>query len=311
MSQIYRYSNNEFRTKGSLMYPKQAKPVSAKTLVIDLLSTMPARHPVPVGALVRAAALFGIGENSMRVALARLRSRGSIESDTRGFYRLSRKAQPVNRKVRSWPTLEQGVCDWDGSYLAVETSGLPRRDRRGAKVRDRALRLLGFERLSPALMVRPNNLVGGATTCRERLVELGFAPTPVLFQLNDLDPKLEQRARNLWATADLEARYAETRANLERSTARLPERSLDEAMAESFQIGGEAVRQLVLDPLLPKEIIDTAARSALVEAMRQYDRVGREAWKQWAGASVELERSPVDMGTLDSVPSEVPGLASR
>ncbi|MBC8340771.1 MAG: hypothetical protein H8E63_03840, partial [Proteobacteria bacterium] len=142
------------------MYPKQAKPVSAKTLVIDLLSTMPARHPVPVGALVRAAALFGIGENSMRVALARLRSRGSIESDTRGFYRLSRKAQPVNRKVRSWPTLEQGVCDWDGSYLAFETSVPPRCDRRGAQGRDLAHRLPGLERPAPAPNGPPTPFAG-------------------------------------------------------------------------------------------------------------------------------------------------------
>ena len=61
--------------------------VSAKSVAIDLLSTMPPRYPVAVGALVRAAAALGIGENSMRVALARLRARGLVESDERGLYR--------------------------------------------------------------------------------------------------------------------------------------------------------------------------------------------------------------------------------
>lgn len=292
------------------MYPNSTKPVSAKTLVIDLLSTMPARHPVPVGALVRAAALFGIGENSMRVALARLRSRASIESDQRGFYRLSRAAQPVNRKVRSWPTIEQSVGDWDGSYLAVDVSGLPRRDRRSSKVRDRALRLLGFEQLTPSLQVRPSNLVGGAESCRERLVELGFTPAPVLFRVGDLDPALDLRARNLWNTTELETMYATTSANLDASALHLPNLSPEAAMVESFQVGGEAVRQLVLDPLLPKEIIDSEARGAVVDAMRRYDRIGREAWKQWAGASVELERSPVDMGAIDPPYEELPALGS-
>jgi len=102
--------------------------VSAKSLVIDLLSTMPPHHPVAVAALVRAAAVFGIGENAMRVTLARLRSRGMVESDQRGLYRLSRAALPVNREVRTWSTIETNVLSWDGSFIGIDTSGLSSRD---------------------------------------------------------------------------------------------------------------------------------------------------------------------------------------
>ena len=37
-------------------------------------------------------------------------------------------------------------------------------------------------------------------------------------------------------------------------------------------------RQRVRDPLLPEAIVWGRGRSALGEAMRHYDRVGRDAW---------------------------------
>ena len=270
--------------------------VSAKSLIIDLLSTMPSRYPVAVGALVRAAAVLGIGENSLRVALARLRTRGLVESDERGLYRLSAAAEPVNREVRSWRSIEQGVSEWDGSWVAVETSGLPRGDREGS--RPRALRLLGFEALTPALRVRPDNLVGGVSAVRQRLAALGYAPAAVVFKLSALDPDTDGRARSLWDASALEAGYAAIRAQLVASAERLSSVSAEEAMAESFRLGGEAVRRIVLDPLLPEPIVDTDARRALVDEMRRYDRIGRNCWKAWAGESVELERSPADVGGL-------------
>ncbi len=288
------------------MYQSAAAPITGKSLVIDLLSTMPSHFPVPVAALVRAAALFGIGESSLRVTLVRLRSSGQVESDQRGLYRLSPAALPLNRRVRSWPSIEEGVGPWDGGWIAVEMSGLPRRDRRRSRGRERALRMLGFEALTPALQIRPNNIVGGAELCRRRLEELGFVPAPVVFQLTDLDESTDRRARELWHVDELEARYSATRELLVKSAQRLPSLSLDDAMAESFRLGGEAVRLIVLDPLLPDEILDTGARRALVEEMRSYDQIGRRAWKQWAGASVELERSPVGIGELETLGAATP-----
>lgn len=290
----------------SFVYQNASAPVTAKSLVIDLLSTMPTHHPVPVGALVRAAALFGIGENSMRVALARLRSRGTVESDRRGFYCLSRAALPINRQVRSWSSIESTVGSWDGSFLALETSGFPGRDRAAAQSRERALRFLGFEPLTPALRIRPNNLLGGVDRCRSRLMELGFAAAPVLFRLTEFDASLERRARALWDEYELEANYHATRSRLATSAQRLPQLSTEEAMAESFQLGGEAVRQIVLDPLLPEEIVDVEARHAMIEEMRIYDRIGREAWRQWAGTTVEPEHSPIDIGAFEPDHADAP-----
>jgi hypothetical protein len=72
--------------------------------------------------------------------------------------------------------------------------------------------------------------------------------------------------------------------------------SREAAMSESFRLGGAALRQIVLDPLLPAPIVDVEARRQLVSAMRHYDRVGRRYWKDWAGEVVELEQSPAAIG---------------
>ena len=49
-------------------------------------------------------------------------------------------------------------------------------------------------------------------------------------------------------------------------------------MIESFRLGGAAIRQLTLDPLLPEPIVPGDERSALVAAMRRYDAAGRSCW---------------------------------
>ena len=272
--------------------------VSAKSLALDLLSTMPPRVPVAVGALLHGATVLGIGENSMRVALARLRSRGLVESDARGFYRLSSSAEPVNRMVRSWRSAEQSVTEWNGSWFAIDISAGPRGDRKRSRECDRAMRLLGFQGLTPSLRIRPANLEDGVRGVRERLVALGFSPLPMVFELSGLDEALDTQARSLWDVETLEAGYRTSRERLLASTERLHSLSEVEAMAETFRFGGEAVRRIVLDPLLPEPIVDTRARRALVDTMCDYDRLGRDCWKTWAGGAVDLERSPAEAGGL-------------
>ncbi len=270
--------------------------VSARSLVLDLLSTMPPNHPVPVGALVNAAALFGIGENNLRVGLARLRAQGLIESAERGSYRLGARAQAVDQRVRSWRTIENGLRPWDGAWVGVEPGGTPRGDRAATRRHERALRLLGFRCLEGGpLHLRPDNLAGGVAGSRRQLGQLGLCPSALVFRMTELDPGAERRARALWDTAAIEAGYGVTMRDLSASSARLATLSRDEAMLESFRIGGAAVRRIVLDPLLPDPIIDTRKRRALVEAMLRYDRLGRRCWKRWSGAAVALARSPGDM----------------
>jgi phenylacetic acid degradation operon negative regulatory protein len=257
-----------------------------RSLVLDLLSTL-AGHAAPVRALVAAAALFGLRENSLRVALARLLADGLVERDARGEYRLAPRAAAVNETIRAWRRAEERLAPWSGAWLAVHSGALPRAaGARERKLRARALRLLGLRPFAPGLELRPDNLAGGVAGLRERLAALGFAAAGAVFVVRDLDAEGDARARALHDGRALVRGYRDTRERLARSAARLPDLPRAVAMAESFRLGGAAIRQIVLDPLLPEPIVPAAERRALVEAVRRYDRIGRRAWAGWLGADL-------------------------
>jgi len=237
---------------------------------------------MPVSALVAAGALFDIAENALRVTVTRLLASGQLERDERGRYRLGAEADPVDRQVRAWSDLARRTRAWKGGWIGVQlTPGALARGA-AAKRRARALRFKGFRDLRPGLAIRPDNLRGGLGALRDELDALGLDAhgegEPLVFAMSDLDPTSDDQARSLWSSAELRAAYERSRAMLEQSLAELP--ALDEgpAMVESYLLGGQVLRQLVLDPLLPDEILPGEARTALVETMRRYDTVGRRSW---------------------------------
>jgi hypothetical protein len=67
---------------------------------------------------------------------------------------------------------------------------------------------------------------------------------------------------------------------------------VEDAMKESFVLGGKAIQVLSKDPLLPDELMDSTDRTKLWQAMLQYDQVGREIW------SNRHNQSPNVMPTL-------------
>ena len=70
-------------------------------------------------------------------------------------------------------------------------------------------------------------------------------------------------------------------------------------MTESFLLGGRVLRQLILDPRLPDEIVPGDERRALIDAMRRYDVLGRRAWASFlAGYSVPHLQTPHDTSML-------------
>ena len=249
---------------------------------------------MPVAALVQAGALFEIAEGSVRVALSRLAAEGRVERDDRGRYRLGRAAAPVQTVVGGWRRLDRRVHAWRGDWLAVQP---PERARRGAAARRaaQALRLHGFASWRAGLWLRPANLREPLESLRERLHAIGLSTDAWLFRLDDLDPAAEQAARGLWDGPALNAEYRASRVALDASAEALP--ALDEgaAMRESFLLGGRVVQQLVLDPWLPEPLVEVGERQALLEAMRSYDRLGREAWAAFLGRfGVPHRAAPAD-----------------
>lgn len=271
-----------------------------KSLILDLLSTL-GRRTAPVRSLVQAGRLFGMRENSLRVALARLLADELVERDGRGEYRLGARAQGVNHEVRAWRRIEDQHTPWSGDWIGVEPASLGGGSAGARRRRERALRFLGFRALGPALELRPANLVGGVEAVRQRLEVFGLESPGLVFVLSDLDAESDVRARGLWDGAALVEGYRRRRAELAESLERLPTLPRLEAMAESFRLGGAAIRQLVFDPLLPEPIVPAAERRALVDATRDYELRGRDVWGGWRLATGAESDCPADVrGTPES-----------
>ncbi len=263
--------------------------VTARHLVLDLLSTLP-HGAMPVRALVAAGALFEISENTVRVALARLLGRGLIERDERGAYRLGARAHAVSRQVASWRALHTRLRPWDGAWICVHAAGLREAGRRGLEHQRRALDWLGFRALHPSLLLRPDNLSEGVAGVRERLRALGLPREAAIFEVRALEPAADDAARHLWPVSQLVTGYRTTRLALERSERRLSALPEARGMVESFHLGGQAIRQLALDPLLPAELLPSAERDHLLATMLRYDRAGRACWARFLGRFGVLPR---------------------
>lgn len=255
-----------------------------RSLILDLLGTV-RRQSAPVRALLEAAALFSIGGNRLRVALARLCAQGLVERDTRGRYRLGAAASAVNEEIRAWPRLEDRRRAWDGGWIAVSAPRLSAASSRLRRNQARARALLGFRAFDAGLELRPDNLAGGIPAVRRRLAALDVESPGLVFGVRELDPAADTAARELFDRDGLIEGYRHARAAIETSAARLAHTERAQAMAESFRVGGRAIRQLVLDPLLPDEIVPGAERRRLIESMRDYDRQGRDIWSGWLGES--------------------------
>lgn len=259
--------------------------VSAKAVVLEVLSAGESidHGTLPVRALVQAASVFEIAENSVRVAIVRLRAEGLLESPGRGEYRLGPSAQLVNEKIHGWRTVSTRVGEWDGSWVGAFTADLSRTDRPALRRRLRALRYLGFKELKPGLFLRPNNLTIAIEDIRDELYALGLDPDASVFRMEELRPDEEQRGRGLWEVRDLERAYETLLDEIRNSMDRLDELPLDDSLREVFLLGREGIRQVVLDPLLPDPLIDARKRSEMVENLRDYCDKGLDLWARFLG----------------------------
>lgn len=254
--------------------------ISPKSLILELFVAA-GDTPLPVRIAVGAARLFGISENNVRVAFARLSSAGMIEAAGRGEYRLGEGATEFARDIASWRHAEARMRKWSGNYVMVHTGALGRTDRSALRRRMRATNILGFGELSRGLYARPDNLAGGVSAVRARLHALGLDDEASVFVAADLGERLEKRARALWDGRALSASYRRTERQIDRWLEHAPELEPDVAARESFLLGGAAIRQIVYDPLLPEELVDVEARRAFFDSVRRMDREGRRIWKRF------------------------------
>lgn len=254
------------------------RPTTRKLLLDLMLAVDPA--PLTAGDAVLACEVFGMSESSARVTLTRLTAAGLAESSERGSYRLSAPAHQLAREVAGWRHMASRLRAWQGDYLCVHTAALGRSDRAALTRRERALAMLGLRPLERDLYLRPNNIESDTDAVRSRLRHLGLDADAVVFVASDFGADHSDRISGLWDTAALDAAYRRTQHRLTTSLRQLDAMPAFEAARESFLLGGEAIRQLVFDPLLPDAMIDDEARRALLATTRAYDAAGQMIWQR-------------------------------
>lgn len=253
-------------------------PPNPKNLILNLLQANDGA-PLSAANAVASCALFGIRENSVRVALVRLGAAGLIASAGRGAYRLGPQAADLAQELSGWRSSESRVCDWHGAWIMVSTGHLGRSDRKALRTRQRSLALMGFKELDETLHVRPDNLKGHALMVRKRLQKLGLEPDAPVFTATDLPPEMEARALTLWQGEALNEAYRQTRQRLQTWLAHADELEPEVAARESYLLGNDAIRQLVFDPLLPEPLVDVVERRAFSATVLEFDEAGHRIWR--------------------------------
>lgn len=256
-----------------------------RSLILSLLLGLEAQGRTELDArdLLRACALFDLPENSVRVALARAVAAGLLVTPRRGCYGLGPEARPLADEVGRWRQIERVMIDWHGDWIAVHVGATGRSDRPALRARERAFGLLGLAEFERGLHLRPNNLVGGAEAVRDRLQHLlpRGADTGTVFVLDQLSLPDAQRACTLWDVAALDATYRDVTARLSAWLDGARALPLERAARETFELGHDAIRRLVFDPLLPAPLVDAGARSRYIRTVARFDDAGKAIWRRF------------------------------
>jgi len=258
---------------------KRNKPVARK-LLLKLLGS---RENIEMNAAtaVRVGALFGISENNVRVTLNRLHSSNLLTLVERGYYQLGPAGKQFAREINQWRHAESLLSDWDGSWIAVQTSSLAKSDKKQQRHNARALKLLGMEKLIDDMYIRPNNLKTPLNETRQKLHNVGLAEKALVFAARDFDELNNVKANRLWQSKNLESLYRSGIDELERCLDSLSTLSLEDALITSYEVGDRAIHRVVFDPLLPSPLVDVALRQRYSELVKHFDDVGTQIWFQF------------------------------
>jgi phenylacetic acid degradation operon negative regulatory protein len=253
------------------------RSLSARELILALVDSA-AQPTLSASYFVAAAELMGLDAGNVRVTLARLVRDGTLASAGRGVYERGERRVTIKRLVRGWAEVESNLTRWSGGWRAVSIAHLGRRDRSRLRSRERALSLLGFASSAAGLWLRPDNLQTPLPALRQQLVDLGLDDNAPLLAISAAEPAHAVDPASLWPRRQLETGYRRNLERLAASAARLPDLDDDDAARETLLLGRAVTRAILLDPLLPAELVDAELRGELISAMRRYDRIGKRLW---------------------------------
>lgn len=270
-----------------------------RALILSLLVGTEARGNTALGVreLLAACAVFGLEENSARVALARGVAAGLLVAPQRGSYALGPAARPIADEVNQWRGTLTRLSDWSGGWLAVHVGATGRSDRSALRARERAFSLLGLSEFERGLYLRPDNLAEGVAGLRRRLVALLPEGTEsgTVFKVQELSGADQQRACTLWDSAGLDAGYRDTTAQLTAWMDAATALPLAQAAREVFGLGNDAIRRVVFDPLLPSPMVDAQARARFIATAIRFDDLGKSIWQRFLDTVAARPRGASDI----------------
>jgi phenylacetic acid degradation operon negative regulatory protein len=269
-----------------------------RSLILSLLvgTEAPAGKALSVRELLAACAVFGLEENSARVALARGVASGLLVSPRRGAYALGPAAWPIAREVSQCRATLSRLVDWSGGWIAIHVGATGRSDRSALRARERAFNLLGLAEFERGLHLRPDNLNDGIAGLRRRLTALlpEGVEAGTVFKLQDLSLEDQQRACGLWDGPALDAGYRDATAQMAAWMDAAPDLPLTQAAREVFGLGNDAIRRVVFDPLLPAPLVDEQARARFVTTTARFDDLGKAIWQRFLASVHERPKTATE-----------------
>ncbi len=262
------------------MLQKETKIVSPRGLVMSLFNA-PKTSTLTIGQIIKAGGLFDIEAPTIRMAVTRLLKDRLIDSVERGIYRPGEEAKKLNSEIRRGRTADKKTQHWNGEWLMALTSHLGRSNKTRLKSMIRALQFYGFIEIELGTWVRPSNLAQSLDMLHLSLVDIGLDSRAYLMTVNQIARERQKIWYSNWPVAELKVAYTDMINTLEVSLGRLRKMSSEDAARESFVVGEAAIRLINLDPLLPKDIIDTEQFERLISTMLAYDKVGHLHWQRF------------------------------
>ena len=252
---------------------------NARTFIIDLLLAS-GGQPISIKQMVKAATIFQINENSIRVAVTRLSNEKSIESIARGIYQLTEASHEWASIILDRSHGIKNTKLWNQQYLAVFTNTLGRVDRTALSRRERALKRFGFQELEVGIFIRPDNLTLTIAEIFNQLIDLGLESEAKICLISTFDEQTTALIPQLWDLKKLNQNYQKYSSQLESWLSNVSSITLEQAARESFLLGRETIALLMKDPLLPEPFVNTQLRENFSQKVMQLDQIGLKIWNQ-------------------------------
>lgn len=254
--------------------------MSARRLILSLMNAIGTRR-MSIARLIAAGRIFDIEDSAIRMAATRLVKDDLLESLERGFYATGPKSRALRDQVRGWRNVRDRIRPWKGGWIAAPTGNLGRTDRKQLRERTQALRLYGFAEAEPDFWVRPDNLAADLAALRGELVNIGLDDGAMLLELTGYIGNGDIDFATLWDGEKLERNYGAALEAMRESSARIGRVSSAEAARETLLLGQAVIRLINLDPLLPDQMTDGALMAAMIDAMKDYDALGKQCWREY------------------------------